>query len=304
MKVSKAVIPAAGLGTRFLPATRSIPKPMVPVLDRPAIHYTVEEAAQSGIEHVIFVLTHGQEAIGHYFDRLPELEHALERRGDHAILSQMLEISEMAEISYVYQKRQLGPGHAVLAARAAVGDAPFAVLLPDDLLWSDEPTIGRMVELFSQHGSSIVAAREVPDEAVPSLGIIDERPISDDVSKILGMVEKPSLDKAPSNLAIIGRYVLTSEVFDALETVQPGARGEIQLTDGIAMLLPTQGVYAFRFPGVHFDVGTPLGLLKASVYAALRREDLAGDLREWLEGIDGSEKELSRALDSSEKPAR
>lgn len=282
MKVRKAVIPAAGFGTRFLPATRSVPKVMFPILDRPAIHYAVEEAARAGIEHIVFVVAHGQEAIGQYFDRVPELEQALERRGHLAVLKQMLEISEMAEISYVYQKQPLGLGHAVLTARAAIGREPFAVFLPDDLIWSDAPTIGEMIELFSEHGSSIVAVKEVPDEAVPNLGIVDAERIDDRVSRIVGLVEKPSLEEAPSNLAIIGRYVLTPEVFDALARVRPGALGEVQLTDAISTLLSTQGVFAYRFPGAHFDVGTPIGLLKASVYLALQREDLSDDLRGWM----------------------
>jgi len=285
MKVRKAVIPAAGFGTRFLPATRSIPKVMVPVLDRPTIHYVVEEAAEAGIEHVVFVISHGLEAVGRYFDRIPELEQALERRGHDDILRRMLEISDMAEISYVYQKQQLGLGHAVLTARAAIGDEPFAVILPDDLISSDLPTIGDMIKLFSECGGSVIAVKEVPDEAVPSLGIVDHRPIDATVSEIVALVEKPSLDEAPSRLGIIGRYVLTPEVFDALEKVRPGALGEIQLTDAIVMLLSTQKAYAYRFPGVHFDVGTPLGLLKASVYVALHRDDLADDFRDWIAGV-------------------
>ena len=282
MRVRKAVIPAAGFGTRFLPVTRSIPKVMIPVLNLPAIHHTVEEAAQAGIEHIVFVIAHGQEAVGLYFDRIPELEQKLEQRGDFDILRQMLEISAMAEISYVYQKQPLGLGHAVLTARAAVGDEPFAVFLPDDLIWGDTPTIGRMMEIFHQYGGSVIAVKEVPDEAVPGLGIVDPRPIDDRLSEVVGMVEKPSPEEAPSNLAIIGRYVLTPEVFEALERVRPGALGEIQLTDAIAALLSAQKAYAYRFPGAHFDVGTPLGLLKASVYAALQRGEYSSEFREWL----------------------
>lgn len=285
MKIRKAVIPVAGFGTRFLPATRSIPKVMIPVFDRPAVHFSVAEAAQAGIEHIVFVLSHGQDAVGHYFDRIPELEHALERSGHDATLQDMLAISEMAEISYVYQKQQLGLGHAVLTAKYAVGTEPFAVFLPDDLIWSDTSTIGSMVEVASEYASCVIAVKEVPDEAVPSLGIIDPTPIDDVVSRVLGMVEKPALSDAPSNLAIIGRYILTPEIFDALERVKPGALGEFQLTDAIALLLPTQKVYAYRFPGMHFDVGTPIGLLKASVYAALRNGNLSDELRDWIKGV-------------------
>ena len=285
MSVRKAVIPAAGFGTRFLPVTRSVPKNMLPVLDRPSIHITVEEAANAGIQHIVFVLTHGQEAIGHYFDRLPELEQALESREEYGILQQMVDISEMAEISYVYQKRQLGPGHAVLMARAVIGSEPFAVFFPDDLIFSDVPTMARMIELFGERERSIVAVAEVSDETIPSKGIIDPRPVGDRVFEVAGLVEKPSVEEAPSNLGIVGRYVLTPEVFDALESVRPGSGGEIWLTDALEMLLGTQKVYAYRFPGTQFDVGTPLGLQMASIYAALQRDELAAPLRAWLKSV-------------------
>ncbi len=282
MRVRKAVIPAAGFGTRFLPATRSVPKVMLPVLDTPAIHHSVAEAAQAGIEQIVLVISAGHEATGQYFGRVAELEAALEKRGDERLLRQMVEISEMAEVSYVYQEQALGLGHAVLTARGSVGDEPFAVFLPDDLIWSETPTIGGMIDIFDERGSSVIAVKEVSDEAVPSLGIVDPRPVSDTLSEVVGVVEKPRLEDAPSNLAIIGRYVLTPEVFDALERVRPGAIGEIQLTDALAAVIPTQRAYAYRFPGVHFDVGTPLGLLKASIYAAMQRQDMAAELKGWL----------------------
>ena len=285
MKIRKAVIPVAGYGTRFLPATRSIPKVMIPVLDRPAVHYAVEEAARAGIERVVFVISRGQETVGNYFDRMPDLEQALERRGDLSTLEQMRRISDMAEISYVYQERPLGLGHAVLTARPVVGNESFAVFLPDDLIWSDSPTIGGMLDVFAEHGSHVLAVKEVPDELVPSLGIIDPGPFDGPVSEIVGMVEKPSLEDAPSNLSIVGRYIFTHHVFDALEIARPGALGEIQLTDAIASLLPTQKAFAYRFPGVHFDVGTPAGHLKASVYAGLQRKDISGELRDWLRSV-------------------
>ena len=285
MRVRRAVVPVAGLGTRFLPATRSIPKVMIPVLDRPAIHHAVEEASRAGIEHIVFVISEGQEAIGRYFDRIPELERALLRRGHDAISEQMVQISDMADIEVVCQKQLLGLGNAVLTARSVIGEEPFAVFLPDDLIWSDKPTIGDMMHLYAEYEASVIAVKEVPDAAVSSLGIIDPRPVGRLVYEIAGMVEKPRLEEAPSRLAIIGRYILTPEVFDALERTEPGALGEVQLTDAIASLLSAHTVYAYRFPGAHFDVGTPLGLLKASVYAALQRDDLSDDFREWAKDV-------------------
>ena len=282
MTIRKAVIPVAGFGTRFLPATRSVPKVLIPVLDLPPLHLAVEEAARAGIEHVVLIVSPGQQSVADYFGRKPELEAALERRGDSSLLGHMLDISRMADVSCVTQHEQLGLGHAVLMAREAVGSEPFCVLLPDDVIWSDAPTVGRMVGHHDALGGPIVAVKRVPDAAVPSLGIVDVQHVSGALSRITGMVEKPRLEDAPSNLAIIGRYVLPSQIFGALERAAPGAGGEIQLTDAIAALLSTQAAHAYEFPGVHFDVGTPLGLLKASAYDALRRPDTGAEFRRWL----------------------
>ena len=282
MKIRKAVFPAAGFGTRFLPVTRTIPKVMLPVLNEPAIQFSVLEAAQAGIEHIVFVMSRGQEATNDYFQPVPALERALEERGDTELLNAMRKISSMIETSFVYQDEQLGLGHAVLMAKDEIGDEPFAVFLPDDIIWADSPIIGAMMNVFSKHGSSVIAVKRVPDEAVSSLGIIDAEPLSDGVYGIKGMVEKPNLEDAPSNLAIVGRYVLTPEVFAALEQARPGAIGEIQLTDAIEAVRAEQGAYACEITDRHFDVGTPIGMLKASVYAALKREDMAGELKEWL----------------------
>ena len=275
-------MPVAGLGTRFLPATRSIPKMMIPVLDRPAIHFAVEEAAAAGIDHVVFVVSAGQEAVPRYFHRMPDLEAALESRGETERLRQMLEISDMVDTTTVVQERQLGLGHAVLMAREAVGGEAFAVLLPDDLIWGESPTTSAMIDLFSSYGGSVVAVNAVPDEVVPAKGVIAHVPVAERVSRVEAMVEKPALEDAPSNLAIVGRYVLTPEVFDAVAEVRPGALGELQLTDAIALLLPAQEVYAYEFPGRYFDLGTPLGMLKASLYAALQTQGLSRELRDWL----------------------
>ena len=282
MSIRKAVIPAAGFGTRFLPVTRTIPKVMIPVLNKPAIQFSVREAADAGIEHIVFVISRGQEATNDYFKPVPALEDALEQRGNTELLNAMRDISSMIETSFVYQDEQLGLGHAVLMAKDEIGDEPFAVFLPDDIIWADSPPIGDMIKVFSEQKSSVIAVKQVPDEAIPNLGVIDPEPLNDNVYRIKGMVEKPRLEDAPSNLAIVGRYVLTPEVFDALEQAPPGAIGEIQLTDAIEAVRAEQGAYAYKIVADHFDVGTPLGMLKASVYAALKRDDMARELKAWL----------------------
>lgn len=273
-KVRKAVIPAAGFGTRFLPVTRTVPKVMLPVLDKPAIQFSVEEAAQAGIEHIVFVISRGQEATNDYFRPVPALERALEERGNTVLLNQMRDISSMIETTFVYQDEQLGLGHAVLMAKDEIGDEPFAVFLPDDIIFSDSPVIGEMMDVFSKYGSSVVAVKEAPDEAIPSLGVIDPEPLADKIYRLRGMVEKPRLEDAPSNLAIVGRYLLTPDVFAALEKARPGAIGEIQLTDAIDAVRAEQGAYAYQFSGDHFDVGTPIGMLEASVYAAVNHHNI------------------------------
>ena len=282
MSIRKAIIPAAGFGTRFLPVTRTIPKVMLPVLNEPAIQFSVREAADAGIEHIVFVISRGQEATNDYFQPVPSLEHALEERGNADLLKEMRDISSMMQTTFVYQDEPLGLGHAVLMAKDEIGDEPFAVFLPDDIIWADSPPIGDMIKVFSEHKSSVIAVKQVPDEAIPRLGVIDPEPLNDKVYRIKGMVEKPRLEDAPSNLAIVGRYVLTPEVFDALEQAPPGAIGEIQLTDAIEAVRAKQGAFAYEIVADHFDVGTPLGMLKASVYAALKRDDMARELKAWL----------------------
>ena len=282
MTVKKAVIPVAGFGTRFLPATLAVPKNALPVFDTPSIHYCVEEAASAGVEEVVFVMSQNQDAIPRYFERRLDLERALEARGGGAALELARRIGEMAKITRVTQTEQRGLGHAVLTARDAVGDEPFAVFLPDDVIWADEPTIGGMIDAYERTGAFAVAVRQASDAEIPNLGIVDVGSDDSQTAPIRGMVEKPRLEDAPSNLAIVGRYVLGPEIFDALADAQPGALGEIQLTDGIAACLDAPGALAYRFEGEHHDVGTPLGMLKASISEALRREGLADDLREWL----------------------
>ena len=283
MKVRKAVIPAAGLGTRFLPTSKSLPKELLPVLDVPMIQFGVEEAATAGIEHIILVISQGKEALANYFQPDPELESHLAKSGAHALLEKVRRVSSLAHISTVEQKQQLGLGHAVLTAKDQIGDEPFVVLLPDDLIFHTEGATQQLIQVFERYESSIVAVEEVPLQAVKSYGVVDSQPVTERLHRVDGLVEKPDPQDAPSNLAIVGRYVFTPEIFRCLERTKPGAIGEIQLTDGINLLLEEQPVYAYRFEGTRHDGGTPLGLLKASLAVALTREDTASQVREFIE---------------------
>ena len=287
MTIRKAVIPVAGFGTRFLPVTRAVPKNLLPVFDRPSVHLCVEEAVSAGIEDIICIVSEGQDGpITRYFSPQPALEEALASRNNTALLEQMLDIAGMANVVCLVQTEQKGLGHAVMMAREAVGDEPFAVFLPDDVIRADSPTIGEMIEVHRKTGGNVVALEEVSDEEAPSKGIVAIERVSETTSRILDMVEKPALEDAPSNLAIVGRYVLTAEIFDTLENTPSGALGEIQLTDAIARHIESPGVYGYHFGGEHQDVGNPLGALKASVTEALRREELAEDLRGWLSSLE------------------
>ena len=277
--VRKAVIPAAGMGTRFLPVTRAVPKVLLPVLDRPLIQYAVAECAAAGIDQIAFVLSPGAGVVADYFRPNRLLERALDERGDEARLAQQREINSLAEITVIEQTDAKGLGHAVLMARDFVGDEPFAVLLPDDLIWSDTPAIAQLARISGKYGGSVVAAKRVPQEAIPNLGIIDAEPIdgpdASGVHRVRGLVEKPPLSEAPSDLAIIGRYVLTPSVFDRIESGAAGALGEIQLTDAIAAAIGSEPVHACEFEGDHIDAGTPHGMLAAIVYEARRRPDFS-----------------------------
>lgn len=283
MTIRKAVMPVAGFGTRFLPVTRAVPKNLLPVFDRPSVHLCVEEAVSAGIEEIIFIVSEGQDGpITRYFSPQPALEDALASRNNAELLEQMREITGMANVSCSIQSEQKGLGHAILMAREQIGDEAFAVFLPDDVIWADIPTIGEMIEVHRETGGNVVALEEVSDTDVPSKGIVAIKRVSETRSRILDMVEKPALEDAPSNLAIVGRYVLTAEIFDTLESTPAGALGEIQLTDAIARHIESPGVYGYHFGGEHQDVGNPLGALKASVTEALKRQDVADDLRAWL----------------------
>lgn len=294
MKIRKAVVTAAGWGTRFLPATKAQPKEMLPLVDRPAIQYIFEEAAAAGIEQIIVVTALGKRAIEDHFDRAFELETLLDRKGDVRGLHAVRRLTDLVDVVYIRQKEQLGLGHAIKITREIVGDEPFAVFLPDDVIIDRRPAIGQMIEVYDRYGSSVLAVRAVDRELTSAYGVIDADEIEPNVFDVKGLVEKPAPENAPSNLAIVGRYILTPEIFAALESIGPGSGGEIQLTDGIAALMNHQKVYAYAFSGSRYDTGTPLGLLKASIEIALRRPDIATDLREYLGSLD------SDAFDSAD----
>jgi UTP--glucose-1-phosphate uridylyltransferase len=282
MKVRKAVIPAAGLGTRFLPATKAQPKVMLPVIDVPAIQLVVEEAARAGIDDVLIITGRGQRAIEDHFDRNLELERFLEDKQKFDELKRIRQISDMAEVHYIRQKEALGLGHAVSVAQAHVGDEPFVVMLGDDLIHPSEPLLGEMLRAHDTFGRSVIAAMEVSKKEISMYGCIEPESFEEDLVRILSIIEKPSPEEAPSNLAVIGRYVLTPEIFDALRRTTPGRGGEIQLTDAINLLAQEQAVYAYRFEGRRFDVGNPLDYVKATVELGAERDDLGPEFRAWL----------------------
>lgn len=286
MQVRKGVVAAAGFGTRFLPASKSIPKEMLPLLDKPVIHYAVEEAAASGLDHLVIVTSREKQPMEDYFDRSPALEELLEHKGRSHLLADVLRLAEQVALSFIRQREQLGLGHAVLTARPAVGHEPFATFLPDDVIINaGVPAIGQMIEVFQERDASVIAVEEITPEQTTAYGVIDPEPVAEGLYRVKGMVEKPRPEDAPSNLGIVGRYVFTPEVFDCLERTTPGSGGEIQLTDGIALLTREQPVYAYRFRGQRYDTGNPLGMLKSALTLALGREDAAPAVREWLAGL-------------------
>jgi UTP--glucose-1-phosphate uridylyltransferase len=289
MRVRKAVFPAAGWGTRFLPATKAQPKEMLPLVDKPVIQYAVEEAVAAGIEQVIIVTSSQKRAIEDHFDTNYELDHLLEERGEIELLRQMRHISDLAQIAYVRQKEQLGLGHAVLMAKELVGHEPFAVILSDDVVVGERPCIGQLVHVYAQTNSSVVAVMEVPHAETSRYGVIGGQRVDGGdgrLWKIDRVVEKPAPGDAPSNLAIVGRYVLTPKIFDKLEQTTRGAGGEIQLTDAIQALMEEQAVYGYEFEGTRYDAGTTMGWLKASVELALARPDLGEEFGAYLRGLD------------------
>ncbi|MGD0013129.1 MAG: UTP--glucose-1-phosphate uridylyltransferase GalU [Bryobacteraceae bacterium] len=297
--VRKAVFPAAGLGTRFLPATKAQPKEMLPLVDKPLIQYAVEEAIHSGIQNILIVTGRGKSAIEDHFDVSFELEHLLETRNQKELLATVRDISDMIDVAYVRQREALGLGHAVLRARALVGNEPFAVVLSDDVIEAEIPCLRQLLDVYELFAAPVVALMEVPKEQISAYGVVEAEPVShsgcrDRLYQIRSMVEKPQPDEAPSNLAIIGRYVLTPEIFLSLEAIEPGSLGELQLTDGLKHLLRSQPIYGYRFEGTRYDAGEKLGFLKATVEFALRRQDLGGPFREYLESLNLRESTLAK----------
>jgi UTP--glucose-1-phosphate uridylyltransferase len=287
VRVRKAVLPAAGFGTRFLPATKAVPKEILPLVDRPIIQYAVEEAVASGIEQIIIVIATGRSAIEDHFDSNPNLDRWLEERGDIDMLRQIRRISEIGPIAFVHQKEQLGLGHAVLMAKELVGDEPFAVLLSDDVMLNrgGEPVTRQLIDAHVNHRGSVVAVQKVPRENVSRYGIIEPVHSEGRLYEIGDLIEKPSVTDAPSDLAVLGRYVLTPKIFDMLEQTPRGAGGEIQLTDAIKALMQEQPVFGYRFEGVRHDAGTRIGWLEANVAVALDSED-ADEFRAYIRGLD------------------
>ncbi|HEV3362729.1 MAG TPA: UTP--glucose-1-phosphate uridylyltransferase GalU [Acidimicrobiia bacterium] len=281
-KVRKAVIPAAGLGTRFLPATKSQPKEMVPVIDKPTIQYVVEEAVGAGITDILVITGRGKRAIEDHFDRNFELEFYLEQGKKHDELEQVQAISEMADIHYIRQRDPLGLGHAVSVARQHVGSEPFAVLLGDDIMVDDSKLLRSMLDVYERYGRSVVAVLEVPREDIKNYGCVTPEVMEENLVRVRSIVEKPKPEDAPSNLAVIGRYVFTPEIFDALDRITPGAGGELQLTDAMSLLLETQTVFGYSFETGRYDIGKKIDFLRATVELALDREDLGDEFKAFL----------------------
>jgi UTP--glucose-1-phosphate uridylyltransferase len=282
MKVRKAVITAGGWGTRFLPVTRSQPKEMLPLINKPLIHYAVEEAINSGIEQVILVTALGKNAIEDYFDRSFELEYFLGQRGETELLEEMRKISNMVNICYIRQKEQLGLGHAILATADVVGREPFAVLLPDDIIDSKVPALKQLLTVYERYQTNVVAVERVSEQDTVKYGIVEPKKISERLHQVLSLVEKPEPSDAPSNLGIVGRYILMPEVFDTLKVTHPGKKGEVQVTDALQLLLKKQKIIACEFEGLRYDTGTPQGWLEATIALALNHPDLGPQLREYL----------------------
>ncbi|MCI6690940.1 MULTISPECIES: UTP--glucose-1-phosphate uridylyltransferase GalU [unclassified Clostridium] len=282
MKVRKAIIPAAGLGTRFLPATKAQPKEMLPIVDKPTIQYIIEEAVASGIEEILIITGRNKKCIEDHFDKSVELEMELEKAHKDDLLEMVRNISDMVDIHYIRQKEPKGLGHAILCARAFVGNEPFAVLLGDDVVDSEVPCLKQLMDCYKEYKTTILGVQTVKHEEVNKYGIVDGIHIEDRVYKVKKLVEKPSIEEAPSNVAILGRYIITPQIFDILQNTEPGKGGEIQLTDALQTLIENEAMYAYNFEGRRYDVGDKLGFLQATVEFALKRDDLREPFLDYL----------------------
>ncbi|MFC1897546.1 UTP--glucose-1-phosphate uridylyltransferase GalU [Chloroflexota bacterium] len=283
MKVRKAVITAAGWGTRFLPITKAQPKEMLPLVTKPLIQYSVEEAINSGVEQIVVVTAMGKRAIEDYFDRSFELEYFLEQKGETKLLEEMRELSSLVDVCYIRQKEQLGLGHAILTAKNYIGREPFAVLLPDDIIDSKSPILGQMIEVYEQYKTNVVAVERIASKDTVKYGVIKPEKVASHVYQVQNLIEKPEPAQAPSDLGVVGRYILMPDIFDVLEATPPGKNREIQLTDALQLLLKQQAIYAYEFEGVRYDAGTPLGWLKATLAFALKQSDIGQELKEYLQ---------------------
>lgn len=285
MKVRKAIIPAAGLGTRFLPATKAQPKEMLPIVDKPTIQYIIEEAVASGIEEILIITGRNKKSIEDHFDKSVELEMELEKASKDEILEMVRGISDMVDIHYIRQKEPKGLGHAIHCAKSFVGDEPFAVMLGDDVVESKVPCLKQLINCYNEYKTSILGVQEVAEENVNKYGIIDGLHIEGRVYKVKGLVEKPAIEEAPTNIAILGRYIITPQIFEILENTKPGKGGEIQLTDALETLMRSEAMYAYNFEGRRYDVGDKLGFLEATVEFALKRSELREGFIEYLKSM-------------------
>lgn len=285
MKVKKAIIPAAGLGTRFLPATKSQPKEMLPIVDKPTLQYIIEEAINSGIEEILIITGRNKKSIEDHFDKSVELELELEQKGKQEMLEMVRDISNMVNIHYIRQKEPKGLGHAIYCAKSFIGDEPFAVLLGDDIVDNETPCLKQLINAYDEYKTSILGVQEVAMEDTNKYGILDVKHIEDRVYKVKDMIEKPDVDKAPSNVAILGRYIITPTIFSILENQQPGKGGEIQLTDALKTLGKQEAIYAYNFEGRRYDVGDKFGFLEATIDFALKRDYLREDLLNYMEEV-------------------
>ncbi|MCQ2015576.1 MULTISPECIES: UTP--glucose-1-phosphate uridylyltransferase GalU [Clostridium] len=288
-KIRKAIIPAAGLGTRFLPATKAQPKEMLPIVDKPTIQYIIEEAVASGIEEILIITGRNKKCIEDHFDKSVELEMELEKNNKNELLELVQDISDMVDIHYIRQKEPRGLGHAIRCAKTFVGNEPFAILLGDDIVYNDEkPCLKQLIECYDEYKTSILGVQTVDKENVSKYGIVDGILIEDRVCKVKGLVEKPSVDEAPSNTAILGRYIVTPKIFDILDNTKPGKGNEIQLTDALLELIKEEAMYAYNFEGKRYDVGDKLGFLEATVEYALRKPEIRDDFIKYLRGIENN----------------